>query len=77
MKAIRMITEKNEVRDKVPIWKKLLLTVDEASQYSGIGMHRLRDMLDDDDCTFVIRKGSHKLVKRKEFETFISNAEIV
>jgi len=72
-----MINEQNEVRDKIPIWRKLLLTVEEASQYSGIGMHRLREMLDDKDCTFVIRKGSHKLVKRKEFEVFISNAEIV
>ena len=72
-----MITEQQEMRDKIPIWKKLLLTVEEASQYSGIGMHRLREMLDDEDCKFVIKKGSHKLVKRKEFEAFISNAEIV
>jgi len=61
----------------VPIWKKLLLTVEEASKYSGIGVHRLRDMLDDEDCTFVIKKGSHKLIKRREFETFISTAEVV
>lgn len=61
----------------MPIWKKLLLTVEEASKYSGIGVHRLRDMLDDEDCTFVIKKGSHKLIKRREFETFISTAEVV
>jgi len=34
-------------------------------------------MLDDEDCTFVIKKGSHKLIKRKEFEAFISTAEVV
>ena len=61
----------------VPIWEKLLLSVEEASKYSGIGQHRLRDMLEDDDCEFLVKKGTHKLIKRKQLEKFIDIVEIV
>ena len=70
---MRNISEKN----KVPIWEKLLLSVEEASIYSGIGKHRLREMLDDENCDFLVRKGTHKLVKRKQLEKFIDLAELV
>ena len=63
--------------DEVPIWKKLLLTVEEASKYSGIGLHRIREMLDDENCNFVVRKGTHRLVKRKQFEEYIDSTEWV
>jgi len=61
----------------IPIWEKLLLTVEEASKYSGIGMHRLREMLDEESCDFVVKKGTHKLVKRKQLEKYIDLVEIV
>lgn len=55
---------------QIPIWEKLNLTLEEASLYSGIGINRLRSMTDDPDCDFVIWKGSHRLIKRKQFERY-------
>lgn len=56
---------------RVPIWHKLCLTVEEASIYSGIGEKRIRELLNDRKCLFCITKGTHKMVKRKQFEDFI------
>lgn len=58
----------------VPIWLKLNLTPKEASEYSNIGVSRIYEMLDD-DCTFLLKIGNKKLIKRKEFEDFISRAQ--
>lgn len=59
------------------ISEKLLLTIEEASKYSGIGMNRLRGMLDEEGCEFVVKKGTHKLVKRKQLEKYIDLVEVV
>ena len=61
----------------IPICEKLALTVREASEYSNIGINRLEELLKDPRCKFVLYVGKKKLVKRKEFEQFISeNIEI-
>jgi len=77
MKGERVIIRNINENNTVPIWEKLLLSVEEASKYSGIGKHRLREMLDEDDCDFVVRKGTHKLVKRKQFEKYIDLIELM
>lgn len=56
----------------IPIENKLLLTINEAAEYSNIGINRLDKMLREPNCTFVLFVGTKKLVKRKEFEEFIS-----
>lgn len=54
---------------EVPIWQKMNLTIEEAAQYSNIGVNRIRKMLDNPACSFVLNIGERrKLVKRKEFE---------
>lgn len=61
----------------VPIQNKLMLTIEEASQYSNIGQNKISELLKDPFCPFVLHIGRKKLVKRKEFEDFISkNIEI-
>ncbi len=57
---------------KVPIWQKVTLTVDEAIAYSNIGENKLRELMNEPSCTFVLIIGKKRLVKRKEFEEFIS-----
>ena len=57
-------------KEKIPIWEKLNLTLEEARDYSGIGLNRLRELTNDPDCPFVLRKGTHRLIKRKQFEEF-------
>ena len=58
----------------VPIWEKLALTVEETAEYSNIGQNRISNLLKEPRCPFVLYAGNKKLVKRKEFERFISEA---
>lgn len=56
----------------VPICKKLLLTIEEAAEYSNIGQNKISELLKSPLCKFVLYVGRKKLVKRREFEDFIS-----
>lgn len=64
-------------KEIVPIPQKLLLTVDEAAEYSNIGVHRIRDLLEEPDCDFALRKGAYSLIKRAKFERYILNKEVI
>ena len=35
---------------QIPIWEKSNLTLEEAAAYSGIGINKLRQLTDDDNC---------------------------
>jgi excisionase family DNA binding protein len=59
--------------EKVPINLKLALTIREASEYSNIGINKIDSMLKKPECPFVLFVGTKKLVKRREFEQFISD----
>lgn len=61
----------NSSREQVPIDKKMLLTVNEAAEYSNIGINKINSMLRRPDCPFVLYVGAKKLVKRKIFEEYI------
>ena len=61
----------------VPINEKLLLTIKEAALYSNIGINRIDAMLREEGCPFVLFVGSRKLVKRREFENYISERFVV
>ena len=58
----------------VPIYEKAALTIEEAAEYSNIGQNRLIVLLKEPRCTFVLYVGKKKLVKRREFEQFISRS---
>lgn len=77
-----MFSEKTSKEDKtvmtnnvqtVPIHEKLALTIREAAEYSNIGINKIDEMLRTPNCPFVLFVGKKKLVKRKEFEEFISS----
>lgn len=57
---------------EMPFWLKLNLTIKEAATYSNIGINRIEDLLKQPNCSFVLYIGKKKLVKRKEFEVYIS-----
>ena len=57
---------------RVPIWEKMNLTVDEASEYSGIGVTRIKEISNSADCPFVLWNGAKRLIKRKQFEEYIA-----
>ena len=67
---------KNDV-NHVPIHLKMNLTSKEAAEYSNIGINKIDSMLRTPNCPFVLYVGTKKLVKRKEFEEYISQSLIL
>ena len=61
----------------VPIHLKMTLTTKEAAEYSNIGISKIDSMLRTPNCPFVLFVGTKKLVKRKEFEQFISEKLVI
>ena len=57
---------------EVPIHQKVALTINEAAAYSNIGINKISDLLKQPNCPFVLYVGNKKLVKRSEFEKFLS-----
>ena len=56
----------------IPIWEKAMLTKQEAALYSNIGINKLEEMLKVPNCPFVLYVGKKKLIKRREFEEYLS-----
>ena len=63
--------------ERVPIYQKMKLTIREAAEYSNIGINKIDSMLKQPNCPFVLYIGTRKLVKRKEFEQFISQRVMI
>lgn len=54
------------------------LTIDEAAEYSNIGINRINDMLNNPSCPFVLFVGRGKrLVKRREFEKYLEKTDSI
>lgn len=68
------MAERNE---HVPIHLKMTLTIREAAEYSNIGINKIDNLLRAPNCPFVLYVGTKKLVKRREFEEFISQKMII
>ncbi|MBR3241741.1 MAG: transposase [Parasporobacterium sp.] len=62
---------REEKKELVPVWEKALLTVEEASAYSGIGGCKLREITDEPECDFVFWVGNRRMFKRKKFEEYL------
>ena len=63
--------------EKIPIYRKMMLTVKEAAEYSNIGINKIDSMCRQPNCPFVLYVGTRKLVKRKEFEDYISTQLVI
>ena len=57
--------------DTVPIWEKSNLTLREAAAYSGIGVNKLRELSNDERCSFVLWVGGKRLIKRRLLDEFL------
>lgn len=60
-------------RLRIPFWLKSNLTVEEAAAYSGIGRNKLRELSDNEQCSFVLWVGSKRLIKRRLLDEFLDN----
>ena len=56
---------------EVPIWEKSNLTLEEAAAYFNIGVNKLRELTNDEDCPFVLYVGNKRLIKRKVMDNYI------
>ena len=62
----------------IPTWEKLTLSVEEAAAYSGIGINRIREIMNERDCDFVLKVGNRKaVIKRTKFERYILAREAI
>lgn len=67
----------DKMKQNVPVWEKITMTIEEAAEYSSIGINKIRELSSDPRCNFVIYVGKRRLIKRKEFEKFIAeNVEL-
>lgn len=63
---------------EVPVWEKITLTVEEAAAYSNIGINKIRELMDERDCDFVLSVGIKKnLIKRIKFERYITSRKSI
>lgn len=58
----------------VPIWEKSNLTLEEAAAYFGVGINKLRELTNSENCTFVLWCGSKRLIKRKKLDEYLEKA---
>lgn len=68
---------KKKTVDKIPIYHKQNLTIQEAVEYSNIGTGRLTNLVSDPNCSFVLHVGAKRLIKRELFDDFIKHADYV
>ena len=64
----------DENNKRVPIWHKSNLTLYEAAMYSGIGINKLRELSDLEDCPFVLWNRSKRLIKRVELDKYLNKS---
>lgn len=68
----------NNNKVNIPTWEKLTLSVEEAAAYSGIGINRIREIMNERDCDFVLRVGARKtVIKRTKFERYLLAREAI
>ena len=65
------------MKEKVPIYQKQNLTLKEAAEYSNIGINRLTMLIKEPTCNFVLYVGNKRLIKRKLFDEFIENINMI
>ena len=58
----------------VPIWEKVALTLEEAAAYSNVGINRIREITNNENCPFVLFVGNKRLIKRKPFEKYLEQS---
>lgn len=59
---------------EVPLESKPLLTLKEASQYTGIGINKLREMSNERSCNYVLFVGRKRMFKREGLLKFLEDS---
>lgn len=56
----------------IPVWNKFLLTTREAAAYTNIGINKIDELINRPHCNFVLYVGKKRLIKRIEFEKYLT-----
>lgn len=63
---------------EIPVWEKYMLTPEEARDYFGIGVKKIKQIIENNpNADFVFRNGVNIKIKRKKFEEFIDRTSCV
>lgn len=63
---------------EIPFWEKYTLTVGETAKYFRIGENKLRKLIDEnEDANFLIWNGTRPQFKRRLFEQYIDNCNVI
>ena len=73
MKNQTIISETREEKS-LPLGAKPLLTLKEASVYTGIGINKLREMSNEGSCDYVLFVGRKRMFKREALLQFLQEA---
>lgn len=73
MKNQTIISETREEK-RLPLEAKRLLTLKEASVYTGIGINKLREMSNERSCDYVLFVGRKRMFKREALLQFLKEA---
>lgn len=72
MEAVRNNEERSNLKKAdVKISEKVLLTLEEASSYTGLGVNKLRKLSESENCSWVLWNGSKRLLKRERLRDFL------
>lgn len=67
-KEVRNERSSSDSEPRIPLWEKYALTIEEAADYFNIGRNRIRELIREPGCMYVLYVGRRTLIKRKEFE---------
>ena len=63
---------------EIPFWEQYTLTIEEASKYFRIGENKLRRIISENkNADFILWNGNRAQIKRKLFEKYIDQCELV
>ncbi len=63
---------------QIPLWRRYVLTIEEAANYFHIGETKLRTIVDEHPYEdFYIMNGNRVLIKRERFEQYLDKASVI
>ena len=63
--------------EKIPVNEKYMLSINEAAQYFGIGVKKMRRLAEDNLGVFAVYSGNRYLIIRSKFEEFLQKTSSI
>ena len=64
--------------EEVPIKDKFMITIYEANEYFGLGLDKLRSMVKEPSCSFVVQVGEKKqMIIRCKLEEYLMENRLI